>query len=170
MLDLGGEGEFDSRQLTKPSVIYDAGNATAPFRMWYAAEDETSGGVGYATSTDGRHWTKQGEVLPPGKPGMPDSYRVMQPCVLIDNGVYFMWYTADDSENRRVAYATSSDGVTWTRGGVVFDVSGGNYSLGAFAPAVVRTQNGFSMIFTGNKTSPASASRAASSTRTAATA
>ena len=46
VLGLGAEGEFDSRQLTKPSVIYDAGNTTAPFRMWYAAEDETSGGVG----------------------------------------------------------------------------------------------------------------------------
>ena len=99
-------------------------------------------------------------MLPPGKPGMADSYRVMQPCVLFDNGVYFMWYTADDSENRRVAYATSSDGLTWKRGGVVFDVSGGNYSQGAFAPAVVRTQNGFRCSSPATRSSPGSASRA----------
>ena len=151
VLDLGAAGSFDSRQLTKPSVIYDAANIAAPFRMWYAAEDETEGGVGYATSLDGRTWTKVAEVLPPGKPGMADSYRVMQPCVLIDNGVYFMWYTADDSNNRRVAYATSTDGLVWARGGVVFDVGTGNYSQGAFAPAVVRTASGFHMLFTGNK-------------------
>jgi predicted GH43/DUF377 family glycosyl hydrolase len=152
VLDLGAPGEFDSRQLTKPSVLYDPANTAAPYRMWYAAEDETSGGIGYATSTDGRDWTKHGEVLPPGKAGMADSYRVMQPCVLYDNGVYFMWYTADDSENRRVAYATSTDGVAWKRGGIVFDLApGGNYSEGAFAPAVVRTATGFHMLFTGNK-------------------
>ena len=46
MLGLGEPGSFDSRQLTKPSVIYDPLNAEAPFRMWYAAEDETKGGVG----------------------------------------------------------------------------------------------------------------------------
>ncbi len=48
-------------------------------------------------------------------------------------------------------HATSTDGVAWTRGGVVFDVRTGNYSVGAFAPAVVRTVSGFHMIFTGNK-------------------
>ncbi len=37
------------------------------------------------------------------------------------------------------------------RGGVVFDVGTGNYSEGAFAPAVVRTASGFHMLFTGNK-------------------
>lgn len=151
VLDLGAPGSFDSRQLTKPSVVYDPTNAAAPFRMWYAAEDETEGGIGYATSVDGRTWTKVGEVLAPGKPGMADSHRVMEPCVLIDNGVYFMWYTADDSNNRRVAYATSTDGLVWTRGGVVFDVGTGNYSEGAFSPAVVRTASGFHMLFTGNK-------------------
>ncbi len=151
VLELGAPGSFDSRQLTKPSVVYDPASATAPFRMWYAAEDESGGGIGYATSMGGRTWTKLGEVLPPGKPGMADSCRIMQPCVLSDNGEYCMWYTADDSNNRRIAYATSSDGLAWKRGGVVFDVGTGNYSEGAFAPAVVRTASGFHMLFTGNK-------------------
>ena len=152
VLGLGDSGSFDSRQLTKPSVIYDAANIAAPFRMWYAAEDETEGGVGYATSLDGRTWTKVARgACRRASPACADSYRVMQPCVLIDNGVYFMWYTADDSNNRRVAYATSTDGLVWTRGGVVFDVGTGNYSQGAFAPAVVRTASGFHMLFTGNK-------------------
>ena len=92
---------------------------------------------------------------------MADSYRSRIRCVLIANGVYFMWYTADDSNNQRVGYATSLDGVTWDRGGIVFDVGdGGNYSEGAFAPG--RRAHGletpdpaddaFHMIFTGNKT------------------
>ena len=135
--------------------------------MWYAGEGDLGGSIGYATSLDGRAWTKYvapgatepAPVYTPGKLGMADSFRVTQPCVLIANGVYFMWYTADDSNNKRVAYATSTDGLVWDRGGVVFDVGTGNYSEGAFAPAVVRTgletpdpaDDAFHMIFTGNK-------------------
>ena len=145
VLDLGAPGSFDSRQLGKPTVVYDHSNIAAPFRMWYAGEGDTGGSIGYATSLNGRVWTKYiapgatepAPVFGPGKIGTADSYRVTHPCVLIDNGVYYMWYTADDSNNKRVAYATSTDGVIWQRGGVVFDVGTGNYSEGAFAPAVV---------------------------------
>jgi predicted GH43/DUF377 family glycosyl hydrolase len=167
VLERGVPGSFDSRQLGKPSVVYDPANAEAPFRMWYAGEGDLGGSIGYATSFDGRAWTKyvpEGATEPapvytPGKVGMADSYRVTHPCVLIANGVHFMWYTADDSNNKRVAYATSTDGVAWNRGGIVFDIGTGNYSEGAFAPAVVRTgletpdpaDDAFHMIFTGNK-------------------
>ena len=160
VLGKGEAGSFDSRQLGKPTVIYDPSNTAAPFRMWYAGEGDLGGSVGYATSMDGRVWTKAGEVFGPGKIGMADSYRVTHPCVLMDEGVYYMWYTADDSNNRRVAYATSTDGVTWERGGVVFDVGTGNFSEAAFAPAVVKLgtetpddprDDGFHMVFTGNK-------------------
>ena len=126
VLGLGEAGAFDSRQLGKPSVIYDPANTEAPFRMWYAGEGDEGGSIGYATSLDGRVWVKTGEVFAPGKIGTADSYRVTHPCVLLDNGVYFMWYTADDSNNKRVAYATSTDGLAWQRGGVVFNVAGGN--------------------------------------------
>ena len=30
-----------------------------------------------------------------------------------------MWYTGDDSNKKRIAYATSVDGVTWAKGGKV---------------------------------------------------
>ena len=167
VLQRGAPGSFDSRQLGKPSVVYDPTNIAAPFRMWYAGEGDLGGSIGYATSLDGRLWTKympEGATEPqpvyaPGKIGMADSYRVTHPCVLIANGVYFMWYTADDSNNKRVAYATSVDGVTWDRGGVVFDVGTGNEGLAVFAPAVVRTgletpdpnDDAFHMVFTANK-------------------
>lgn len=167
VLERGPAGSFDSRQLGKPSVIYNPTNLAAPFRMWYAGEGDLGGSIGYATSLDGRVWTKYvapgatepAPVYAPGKLGMADSFRVTHPDVLIASGVYFMWYTADDSNNKRVAYSTSTDGLVWDRGGVVFDVGTGNYSQGAFAPGVVRTgletpdpaDDAFHMIFTGNK-------------------
>jgi len=152
VLSLGDAGAFDSRQLGKPWVIYDPANTAAPYRMWYSAEGDYGGSIGYATSADGIAWTKTGEVLPPGPRNAPDSYSAAQPSVVIDNGVYRMWYTASDSNNRRVAFATSTDGLVWQRGGVVFDVAGGNYGQGAWAPTVWKdTGGGFHMLFTGNK-------------------
>jgi predicted GH43/DUF377 family glycosyl hydrolase len=152
VLSLGEPGTSDSRQLGKPWVIYDPANTAAPFRMWYSAQGDFGGSIGYATSLDGRSWTKVGEVFGPGKPGMADSFSVSQPCILIDNGIYRMWYTADDSNNRRIGYATSLDGLTWDRGGIVFDITaGGNYSQGAYAPTVWKDGSTYNMVFTAAK-------------------
>ena len=152
VLSLGATGSFDSRQLGKPSVIYDPTNLAAPFRMWYSAEGDFGGSIGYATSLDGRSWTKAGEVFGPGRLGMADSYSVSQPCIIIDNGIYRMWYTASDGNNRRIGYASSLDGLDWQRGGIVFDVTpGGNYSQGAYAPTVWTSGTTYNMVFTAAK-------------------
>jgi len=179
VVEPGASGEFDSRQLGRPCVIYDPTGGPTPspspspslspspspsaspspgpaYRMWYSAEGDFGGSIGYATSTDGVTWEKHGQVLSPGKPGMADSYIVSQPAVVYDPavGIYRMWYSASDGNNRRIGYASSLDGVTWQRGGIVFDIGGGgNYSLGAWAPAVWRESGGdYHMIFTGAKT------------------
>lgn len=57
LLDVGAPGAFDSRQLGKPTVVYDAA-ATPKFKMWYTAEGDLVGSIGYATSDDGVVWAK----------------------------------------------------------------------------------------------------------------
>ncbi len=92
-------------------------------------------------------------VLGPGIIGSIDSYSVAHPDVMFENGIYRMWYTASDSNNRRIAYASSSDGVTWARGGLVVDVgSTANDGLGAWAPAVSKDASEYKMFYTGWKT------------------
>ena len=92
-------------------------------------------------------------VLAPGIIGSIDSYSVAHPSVIFDSGLYRMWYTANDSNNRRIAYASSSDGVTWARGGLVVDLSNtANDSLGAWAPSVTASAGGYDMLYTGWKT------------------
>lgn len=61
-----------------------------------------------------------------------------------------MWYTADDSNQRRIAYATSTDGLVWSKGGAV--VNPGSPAImqdDAFAPAVWKNGNSFTMMFGG---------------------
>ena len=64
-----------------------------------------------------------------------------------------MWYTGDDSSKKRVAYATSADGVTWAKGGKVISPEdpgvSANIAFGAFAPTVWKTATGYSMLLTG---------------------
>ena len=66
-----------------------------------------------------------------------------------------MWYTGDDSSKKRIAYATSTDGVTWAKGGKVIAPEdpgvSANIAFGAFAPTVWKTANGYSMLLTGRK-------------------
>ena len=149
VLDLGKAGTYDARQASRPWVVYDKANAVAPFRMWYSAEGASGSVIGYATSKDGMAWTKGGKVLAPGSAGAIDAGGVSQPSVLIENGIYKMWYTAAGGGTTRIAYATSKDGKSWSKVGASFPVGSGNVAAGAWAPCVYKLGNAYRMIVTG---------------------
>jgi len=75
--------------------------------------------------------------------------------VLKDGSTWKIWYTGDDSNKKRIAYATSVDGMTWAKGGKVIAPEdpgvSANIQFGAFAPTVWKTASGFSMLLTGRK-------------------
>jgi predicted GH43/DUF377 family glycosyl hydrolase len=159
----GSAGAFDAHGVFAPEVVYDPMNALAPYKMWYAGRGDVFGAIGYATSTDGVTWTKYNDpatpattdpVLDHGRAGSPDSFAASDPSVLFDGTGWKMWYTADDSNTKEIAYATSSDGIVWNKGGVVISpASGGNTSAGTFAPTVYKLgPNSYQMVFTGRKT------------------
>ena len=76
------------------------------------------GAIGYATSLDGVTWMKSPlPALTHGSAGSADSFAAADPTVLKDGSTWKMWYTGDDSNKKRIAYATSVDGVTWARAG-----------------------------------------------------
>ncbi len=115
VLTPGGPAEWDGNGTIGASVLFIGG----VYRMWY-----TGGGVsgvtriGYATSPDGTSWTKYGgnPVLVAGSPGDWDSDGVGLPCVLYNGSAYEMWFSGFDGSNRgRIGYATSSDGINWTK-------------------------------------------------------
>jgi predicted GH43/DUF377 family glycosyl hydrolase len=155
-------GAFDQDGVFGPDVVYDPADPVTPYRMWYSGRAGVFGAIGYATSTDGLTWVKYPvydafpqAVLSHGPAGSADSFSAVDPSVLKDGTTWKMWYTGDDSSKKRVAYATSVDGVTWQKGGkVIAPEDGGvsaNIAFGAFAPTVWKTASGFSMLLTGRK-------------------
>ena len=66
-------------------------------------------------------WAKDdgNPVLESGPNGNWDDSYIMEPCVTFDGTTYKMWYQGNDGTNNRIGYATSPDGVDWTKVGSV---------------------------------------------------
>ncbi|MBI2440425.1 MAG: hypothetical protein HYV35_03540 [Lentisphaerae bacterium] len=121
----GNAGRGDSTYALSPSVLKDG----ATYKMWYAG----SGGgtticVYYATSSNGLEWTKYDNTIPAnsdgsstngkvprGTSGRGDADGVGAPCVIKDGAAYKMWYTGVAGGTNRIFYATSPDGLIWTK-------------------------------------------------------
>ena len=90
--------------------------------MWYTGANSIGvHQIGYATSADGIDWQKhpQNPVLKVGAPGCWDSDYVGYPEIIKIGTTYHMWYAGTDNFNNypafRMGYATSSDGINWTK-------------------------------------------------------
>jgi predicted GH43/DUF377 family glycosyl hydrolase len=156
----GTAGAFDADGVYGADVVYEPTDPLAPYKMWYSGRQGVFGGIGYATSLDGVTWTQYGgttplPVLAHGLAGSADSFSAADPSVLKDGSTWKMWYTGDDSNKKRIAYATSQDGITWAKGGKVIAPEdpgvSANIQFGAFSPTVWKTSTGFSMLLTGRK-------------------
>ncbi|MFH1426505.1 MAG: hypothetical protein ABIG66_03685 [Candidatus Kerfeldbacteria bacterium] len=113
---------WDTGGFTSVSVIKE-GNL---YRMWYSArefDDPKRERIGYATSIDGLRWTKNSTnpVLEFGDGTSWDNHSIGQPFVVKDGTTYKMWYTgwsmdkSGDKASSSIGYATSSDGIHWTK-------------------------------------------------------
>ncbi len=125
VLDLGAPGSWEEIEVAVPWVLYDNG----AYKMWYTGQD-TAGhyAIGYATSSDGINWTKySGNPVLSGDMGTWDETGLLASSVLFDDAVYRMWYFGKDSSGiDRIGYATSPDGINWTKysGNPVLDLGG----------------------------------------------
>jgi beta-xylosidase len=68
------------------------------YYVWYSrtcdSADGYSASIWYATSADGRKWKEEGEALPKGERGSFDEHAVFTPTILVDEGTYYLFYTA----------------------------------------------------------------------------
>jgi predicted GH43/DUF377 family glycosyl hydrolase len=116
VLSAGTPGNWDDNFVFAPSVLLDG----STYKMWYAGSSSASTArkIGYATSPDGLTWNRPvaSPVLMPAVAGSWDAKQVGFPSVIKDGSTYKMWYSAlDASDIARVGYATSPDGIIWTR-------------------------------------------------------
>ncbi len=110
VLAAGGGGAWDEGEADGPTIINDSGT----YKMWYHGcnGDYSQCAIGYATSADGIAWTKHpGNPVLTGTVGAWDEDFVFWPQVIKNGATYEMWYHA----NGQFGYATSSDGIAWTK-------------------------------------------------------
>ena len=93
------------------------------YEMWFNASAGTSSdwtplSVGFASSKDGVNWTMSTTAVLSPTPGTWDAYTVEAPWVIRENGEYKMWYTSYLGYSPwlgYLGYATSPDGIHWTK-------------------------------------------------------
>lgn len=122
----GSEGEWDSGQLSIPSVVQ---LEDGSFMMFYTASDESGFmQIGMATSEDGIEWTKHDDpattespyaesdpVLFAGEDDAWDRNAAYQPNVVVTSDGWIMVYKSFSGRGSEIGIATSDDGITWTK-------------------------------------------------------
>jgi hypothetical protein len=107
----------DAFLTTSPWVLVEDGL----WRMWYTSgtgwratgdRPRHEYNIRYAESDDGIHWHRTGHVCIDYLDD--DEYAVARPCVVRTENGYQMWYSRRGA-SYRIGYATSEDGLVWTR-------------------------------------------------------
>jgi beta-1,2-mannobiose phosphorylase / 1,2-beta-oligomannan phosphorylase len=81
------------------------------YKAWFSWRSKAS--IAYTESADGLAWSSPVIVLGPTSSGWEDD--VNRPTVIERNGTYEMWYTGQSGSKSAIGYATSTDGVSWSR-------------------------------------------------------
>jgi predicted GH43/DUF377 family glycosyl hydrolase len=122
VLGQGPSGSWDSGGVYSPSVVWNG----STYLMYYTGTKQggsvATRAIGVAFSKDLTHWVKYANnpVLASG-PGTYDSGWVGFASVVFDAQLYRMWYTGNYAANSStptlaaIDYATSSDGLHWTK-------------------------------------------------------
>jgi predicted GH43/DUF377 family glycosyl hydrolase len=108
------QGSWDGFGVRYPFIIHDG----SAYKMWYTGFSiDTIGSLGYATSSDGVTWNRRvNPVLKPGATGEWDGGGIEDATIIKEGSTYKMWYSAFQVNGPgQVGYATSSDGVHWTK-------------------------------------------------------
>ncbi|MBN1482928.1 T9SS C-terminal target domain-containing protein [candidate division KSB1 bacterium] len=124
-LQRGGEQDWDGVPYFRAGpVIKDE----TEYKMWYMGSKGQVAQIGYATSADGLHWVKYDDpttteapfansdpVLKVGNSPAWDSQAAFDHWVIRTENGYEMWYTGYGIGQMSIGYATSADGISWTK-------------------------------------------------------
>jgi predicted GH43/DUF377 family glycosyl hydrolase len=121
-----GDG-FESAGVFNPAVIEKDGQVV----MLYRAQDRNgTSRLGYATSTNGAHFTRRPEpVLSPEADYEKDG-GVEDPRLINISGTYYLTYTGYNKKDAQLCLATSADMIHWDRKGVILPAYQGKWNIG----------------------------------------
>jgi beta-1,2-mannobiose phosphorylase / 1,2-beta-oligomannan phosphorylase len=110
-------------------------------RMWFSWRPKH--GIGYAESADGLGWEVRDEIVLGPTPDDPaEQLEVTRPFVLDEGGRLTMWYAAHGRDRVVISRATSLDGVSWQRQGVVLVPTSPWEKASLMCPSVLRDKEG----------------------------
>jgi predicted GH43/DUF377 family glycosyl hydrolase len=113
----------------------------ARHRMWFSWRPKA--GIGYAESPDGLHWTALDDVVLGTDPDDPaEAVDITRPFVMVEGDGLTMWYSAHSETHVVIARATSRDGVSWQRQGVVLEPNEPWEKQSVMCPSVMRDEDG----------------------------
>lgn len=155
VLKLGATGSWDQGHVYFPEVLYKDG----VFHMWYTGGDtHNHEEIGYATSTDGTVWTKYegNPVFLRGEADTWDNIYVGTCCIFFKDELFHMYYGANGTIAQlyfKVGYATSPDGIIWTRyeqNPVFENPPSGNWDYPRVQPShVIQDAEGYKLWYSG---------------------
>lgn len=106
--------EWEKQAIMCPHVNYDEEDGV--FKMWYSGGcNHEPDAIGYASSRDGIHWKKyeKNPILEKAPEHLWEQHKVVAPCVVKEDGWYYMFYVGHLHEERaQVGLARSKDGIT----------------------------------------------------------
>jgi predicted GH43/DUF377 family glycosyl hydrolase len=88
------------------------------YHLWYTGQSKDRSAIGYVTSCDGITWKRRSDKPVLSSEKSWEKVAVMCPHVLWDEQakLFRMWYSGgEQNEPNAIGYATSSDGLTWTK-------------------------------------------------------
>ena len=144
---------WDDDGVMEPCVVF----AKGQYYVYYTGFDGTDYAIGLARSTDGFTFSKYGTIPLISKgPGTYDGSSCRDPFVLYDNGVFKMWYTGINGAAECIAYATSKNGLTWTKyssNPVITQPSSPDWGFTDLGdPCVLKVNGQYWMYFSGSTT------------------
>jgi hypothetical protein len=152
IVDYGAIGEVNEYGAQFGAIIKDGDT----FEMWaMGLNNSYAYNLMYLVSDDGASWNIQNGTLTLGGHGAFDEVALLPGTVIKEGATYKMWYTGEDIDGiYTIGYATSSDGIDWTKGnngepviniGPVNKFDGG----GAAMPSVIKDGATYKMWYAG---------------------
>src|SRR5260370_11014646 len=121
-----GDG-FESAGVFNTAVIEKDGQVV----MLYRAQDGNgTSRLGYASSTDGAHFTRRPEPVLSPEAAYEKDGGVEDPRLVSISGTYYLTYTGYNKKDAQLCLATSADLIHWDRKGVIMPAYRGKWNIG----------------------------------------
>ena len=118
---------FESAGVFNPAVVFDAGR----YVMLYRAQDaKGTSRLGYASSTDGVHFSRRAEPVLSPEASYEKDGGVEDPRLVRIGGTYYLTYTGYNTKDAQLCLASSTDLIHWNRKGVILPAYQGKWNVG----------------------------------------